>query len=87
MGKDNISAEQSIVVSFSESGMEIQVDNKKPQLIPYSDFESIIETMDLFLFTHDTRITVLQKKDLAVQSVDGFQNFISRKVSQYQSTM
>lgn len=87
MGKDNIFAKQSIVVSFSESGMELQADDKEPQFIPYSDFESTIETMDLFLFTHDTRITVLQKKDLAIQSVDSFRNFISRKVLQYQSTM
>ena len=32
MGKDNISAKQSIVVSFSESGMEIQADDKETNL-------------------------------------------------------
>lgn len=62
MGKDTISAKQSIVVSFSESGMEIQVDDKESQRIPYSDFESMIETMDLFLFVHDTALPYYKRK-------------------------
>lgn len=82
MGKDTISAKQSIMVSFSESGMEIRADDKAPQHIPYSDFESMIETEDLFLFVHDTRITVLQKKDLTSNDITDFRNFISRNVPQ-----
>ena len=82
MGKDTISAKQSIMVSFSESGMEIRADDKEPQHIPYSDFESMIETEDLFLFVHDTRITVLQKKDLTSNDITDFRNFISRNVPQ-----
>ena len=82
MGKDTISAKQSIMVSFSESGMEIRADDKEPQHIPYSDFESMIETEDLFLFVHDTRITVLQKKDLTSNATTDFRNFISRNVPQ-----
>ena len=82
MGKDTISAKQSIMVSFSELGMEIQVDDKEPQRIPYSDFESMIETEDLFLFIHDTRITILQKKDLTSNATTDFRNFISRNVPQ-----
>ena len=82
MGKDTISAKQSIMVSFSESGMEIRADDKEPQHIPYSDFESMIETEDLFLFVHDTRITVLQKKDLTSNGITDFRNFISRNVPQ-----
>ena len=82
MGKDTISAKQSIMVSFSESGMEIRADDREPQHIPYSDFESMIETEDLFLFVHDTRITVLQKKDLTSNDITDFCNFISRNVPQ-----
>ena len=82
MGKDTISAKQSIMVSFSESGMEIRADDKEPQHIPYSNFESMIETEDLFLFVHDTRITVLQKKDLTSNDITDFRNFISRNVPQ-----
>ena len=82
MGKDTISAKQSIMVSFSESGMEIRADDREPQHIPYSDFESMIETEDLFLFVHDTRITVLQKKDLTSNDITDFRNFISKNVPQ-----
>lgn len=82
MGKDTISAKQSIMVSFSESGMEIRADDKESQHIPYSDFESMIETEDLFLFVHDTRITVLQKKDLTSNDITDFRNFISKNVPQ-----
>lgn len=87
MGKDTISAKQSIMVSFSESGMEIQVDDKESQRIPYSDFESMIETMDLFLFVHDTRITTLQKKDLTSKATTDFHNFISKNIPQCQSIL
>lgn len=86
-GKDTISAEQSIIVSFSEAGMEIRADDKDFQHIPYNDFESMIETVDLFLFVHDTRVTVLQKKDLASKATNDFRNFISKNVPQYQSVM
>ena len=82
MGKDTISAKQSIMVSFSESGMEVREDDKESQHIPYSDFESMIETEDLFLFVHDTRITVLQKKDLTSNDITDFRNFISKNVPQ-----
>lgn len=86
-GKDTISEKQSIVVSFSEMGMEIRVDGKDFLSIPYTDFESILETADLFLFVYDTRITVLQKKDLTYKATNDFRNFISKNVSQYQLIM
>ena len=69
-------------VTGFELGMEIRVDDKEPQHIPYSDFESMIETEDLFLFIHDTRITILQKKDLTSNATTDFRNFISRNVPQ-----
>lgn len=87
MGKDNIPAKQSIVVSFSEIGMEIRVDGNDSLSIPYTDFESMLETADLFLFVYDTRITVLQKKDLTSKATDDFCNFISKNVPQYQLIM
>ena len=86
-GKDTISTKQSAVVSFSETGMEIRADGKDSQPIPYHDFESMTETKDLFLFVHDTRITVLQKKDLASKTIDDFRHFISKNVSQYQAML
>lgn len=80
MGKDTISAQQSIVVSFSGSGMEVRIDGESSQQIPYQDFESMIETDDLFLFVHDTRVTVLQKKDLTSKTTGDFRRFISENV-------
>ena len=71
--------EKRIVVSFSETGMEIQADGKDFQHIPYNDFECMIETIDLFLFVFDTRITVLQKKDLTSKATNDFRDFISEK--------
>ena len=85
MGKGTISAKQSIMVSFSELGMEIRVDDKEPQHIPYSDFESMTETADLFLFVHDTRVSVLQKKDLISKDITGFRSFISKNIPECQS--
>ncbi len=87
MGKDTISAEQSLVVSFSASGMEIRADDSDPQRIPYSDFESVIETNDLFLLVHDTRVTVLQKKDLTSHTTPEFCAFVSENVPSFQSIM
>lgn len=88
-GKETISAKQSqsIMVSFSETGMEIRANDKDFQHIPYNDFESMIETVDLFLFVHDTRVTVLQKKDLASKATNDFRIFISKNIPQYQSVM
>lgn len=85
--KDNVPAKQPVVVSFSASGMEIRADGEEPRRIPYRDFESMIETADLFLFVHDSRITVLQKKDLASQEITGFLDFISKNIPQCQSMM
>lgn len=87
MGKDTIPAKQSIVVSFSEIGMEIRVDGNDSLSIPYTGFETMLETADLFLFVYDTRITVLQKKDLTSKATDDFCNFISKNVPQYQLIM
>lgn len=85
MGKDNISMEQSAAVAFSESGMEIRADDREPQYILYSDFESMTETADLFLFVHDTRVSVLQKKDLISKDITGFRSFISKNIPECQS--
>ena len=85
MGTDTISAEQSIVVSFSETEMEIRADDKDLQHIPYNDFESMIETTDLFIFVHDTRFTLLQNNDLTTKATHDFRNFISKNIPQCQS--
>ncbi len=81
--KDNFSAEQSIEVSFLEEGMTIPADNGSAESVPYSDFECIIETADIFLLVYDTRATLLQKHDLIANTVDEFRGFITNKVVNY----
>lgn len=82
-GKDNISAEQSVVVSFAETGMTIPAENASSEFVPYSNFECVIETADIFLFVYGERVTVLQKTHLTTGNVDYFSNFISEKISKY----
>jgi len=76
-GKDTFSAKQNILVSFSETGMILPAAREKDKIVPYSNFEFMIETDDLLLFVHDTRVTLLQKSDLMKKSVAEFLEFLS----------
>ena len=84
-GKDNISAEQSIAVSFSEDGMTIPIDNGNTEFVPYSGFECAIEAADMLLFVYGERVTVLQKIDLTTGNISDFCKLISEKVTKYHS--
>lgn len=72
-------------VSFSETGMTLPTDNSSSECVPYSNFECIIETADMFLLVYDTRVTVLQKIDLTTRTAGDFRAFISQKVLQYRA--
>jgi len=82
-GKDTFSVSQNILVSFSESGMILPAAKEKDKFVPYDKFECMIETEDLFLFVHDTRVTLLQKTDLTKGSVSAFLAFLSEHDPQY----
>lgn len=84
-GKDKISAENPVVVTFSEEGMMLPADNDEAELVPYGNFERVIEAQDIFLFVFGERVMVLQKGDLTDSDVSGFEEFIARKVTKYQS--
>ncbi len=84
-GKDNISAESTILVTFSENGMTIPTEDANTEMVPYSNFECVIETADIFLFVYDERVTLLKKADLATGDIDDFRKFVSANVSKYQS--
>lgn len=84
-GKDSISTEKKVSVSFTEHGMMIPTDNDNTELVPYSDFECVVETADILLFVYRELVTVLQKYDLATENVNDFCQFISEKVERYQS--
>lgn len=80
-GKDSISTEQTVTVSFSEDGMTIPTDNGNNEFVPYSDFECAIETADILLFVYGERVTVLQKIDLTTDNISVFYELISKKVA------
>lgn len=82
--QNTLSAEQSIVVSFSETGMSVSVSNDRTERVPYDSFACIMETPNVFLLFHDTRVTALQKFDLS-GPVDAFRSFISERIPQYHS--
>jgi len=84
-GKDTISAENPVVVIFSEEGMMLPADSEEAELVPYGNFERVIEAQDIFLFVFGERVMVLQKGDLTDSDVSGFSEFIARKVAKYQS--
>lgn len=84
-GKDGISAEQSIVVSFSKDGMTIPIDNGNTEFVAFSGFECAIEAADMLLLVYGERVTVLQKTDLTTGNISDFCKLISEKVTKYQS--
>lgn len=84
-GKDSISVEQSVEVSFSEDGMILPIDNGNTEFVPYSGFECAIEAEDMLLFVYGEHVTVLQKIDLTTGNISDFCKLISEKVTKYQS--
>lgn len=82
-GKDTVLMEKDVRVSFTEKGMMLPTDNDNSVLVPYKDFECVVETADTLLFVYSERVTVLQKNDLATDNVNDFCQFIAGKVERY----
>lgn len=83
-GKDTITVEPPITVSFSEEGMTIPADHSTAETVPYRDFECAVETTDLFLLVYGQRVTVLQKKDLIAGNPASLAKLLAGKVANYQ---
>lgn len=83
-GKDTISEEQAMEISFFETAMMLP-GGGDDDCVLYEDFQSVFETADLFLLVFDTRAVVLQKRDLTTGDPDAFREFITAHVSQYHS--
>ena len=66
-------------VTFTDSEMVITAGDDTEHT-PYSDFEYIIETNDLFLVTFDGKVIVLQKNTLTGRYCPDFCQYISGKV-------
>lgn len=77
-GKENMIADQSHII-FSENEMELRASESERSVIPYSNFEYVIETKDAFLLTYQEYASVLQKKDLDTSSIQEFCDFLCLK--------
>lgn len=75
-----VPAEQT-TVSFSPAGMVISREGsvQEPQVVPYGDFELVLETKDLLLPVFQNAVTILQKKDLQAGSVPELLEFLSEQ--------
>ena len=83
-GKDQVSEDPGPVVSFSEQGMTLPTEGGGAEFVPYSSFESVIETPDILLFVYGQRVTVLQKQDLIQGDGQEFSRLISEAVPRYE---
>ena len=67
--------EMPIEVTFDGEGMKIGEET----VIPYSNFNAMVETERLYLFTWKEQVTVLQKKDLVVGAPLEFVKFLEEQ--------
>lgn len=72
-------ADAPILVSFTDLGMTIA----NQPLIPYAQFDTIVETTDLYLFTWQKHVTLLQKRDLVKGSEQAFVQLLSEQTESY----
>lgn len=82
-GKDTLSEEQAMEISFFETAMMLP--GGEDDCVLYEDFQCVIETEDLFLLVFGTRAAVLQKRDLLTGDLDAFRKFIAGTVAAYHS--
>ena len=82
-GKETLTADLALSVSFSEKGMALPEKNGGVESVPYSDFECVVETEDLFLLIYGERVTVLQKKDLAAGDPRDFSSMMAENITKY----
>ena len=76
---ENGAASMNLQVVFSDNGMTMrQAGTEEGQeTVPYSDFECIIETVDLYQCVFGGRIMLLQKKDMYSGSHEELHDFLS----------
>ena len=78
-GKEALSTQSPVTVTFSENGMTFPPSQGKQETVPYTGFSLVVETQELILMVFDTRVTVLQKRDLQGGNVEGFLNFLAKR--------
>lgn len=78
--KGDLTEAQELEVVFDEIGVRLTNDCGDPEIIPYESFECAVKGPDLFLFTFDSRVIILQNYDLLTENSETFWAFISQKV-------
>ena len=78
-GKETLSTQSPVTVTFSENGMTFPPSQGKQETVPYTGFSLVVETQELILMVFDTRVTVLQKRDLQGGNVDAFLTFLAER--------
>lgn len=69
-----------VQVVFTENGMRIETQETDTAIVPYLNFEYVIETEETFLLTYQGNVTILQKRDMVTGNRNDFNDFISSKV-------
>ena len=88
-GRAALSGVEAVRVSFTEEGLAVeQVDRpeEERQMVPYTDFECVLETEDILLPIYRDSVMVLQKKDLCMGDLSGLEGFLSGQ-TQYVQVM
>ena len=75
-GKDQISEEQDLRVSFDAVGMRISAAGKEGQFIPYDDVESVVEAENLYFVVFNQKAVVLPKCNLSDAEPEDFSEFL-----------
>lgn len=71
---------QSVRVRFTQDGMKIA----DQQIVPYSDFNFVCETEDLFLLTWNEKVSILQKQDMVTGNKEQFISFLKGQIKTMQ---
>ena len=83
-GREDI-ADGSVSVTFDKGSMAVTSSDNRNEIVDYGKFECIIEAGDIFLAVFDTRVMILQKRELSGGSVDAFRKFASGKIARFVS--
>lgn len=72
-------------VIFTSSHMEISLSDTKNESAAYSNIECVIESKKTFLIVFDSRVVILQKKDIAEGNADILRGILHSSISSYHS--
>ena len=84
MDETNLVLAEKIQVVFTDKEMRLNplmgdTQTMTQKVVPYSEFEYMIQTKDIFLLTYHDCAIILQKKDLDGGNIEDFCNYIPTK--------